>query len=108
MSSMIKTVYTVRWLEGTPRIDGCMSVKWPEHLSNQTINTLAEVRGETPAATMALLLEPEVLDFLQEYPAMELRARSNDNCDGPYVINSDAPKTDAELFEHYNSTKRNR
>ena len=101
---MIKTVYSIRWTEGKKHIDSCMSVEWPEHLSNQTINTLAEVRGETPAATMALLLTPEMLKFLQAYPMLEMRARIN-NCDGPYVVTSEAPMSDAALIKHYNTTK---
>ena len=53
---------------------------------------------------MAVLLSPEMLKFLQDYPMLERRARFN-NCDGPYVVNSEAPMSDAALIKHYNSTK---
>lgn len=103
---MIKTVFLVRWDRGDAHIDSRMSVEWPEHLTNEAINTLAQIRGEPPAQTLQELLPPEVLKFLESYQPMELRARFN-NMASPYVINSEETPSDEFLLAYAMQKTRN-
>lgn len=108
---MIKTVYWLRFTEDGPHIDTIMSAEWPEHLTNDTINTVAQIRGEPPAKIMNEVLSDEVKELLQAYPMMEMRARLN-SLKGPYVVNSEEKMSDEVLITHAlvqgkpNSTKR--
>jgi hypothetical protein len=76
-------------------------------MTNDAINTLAQIRNEPPAQTMEMVLEPEVLKFLQDYPMLEMRARIN-MLGGPYVINTDEKPSDKFLLAYARQVKRNR
>ena len=104
---MYKTVFSVRHTEDGPIIDSCMSVEWPEFLTNDTITTLAEVRKVPPAAMLEMAVSPDVLKFLRDYSMLEMRARIN-MLSGPYYVNTEEKPSDAFLLAYYEQIKRNR
>lgn len=90
---MIKTVFTV--LNG--RVSSCMSIEWPENITQECVEIVAAERGESQHSTFALLVGGDVVEFCKDFSGMKTRAQINKE-QGPFVVNSDEEPSKSQLL----------
>jgi hypothetical protein len=98
---MMKYAFTVQ----NGKVNNLLSVEWPENLPNETIRTLAKLRGVSEYEMLELLAGEAVIEFCKNYSYLKLRARYAVE-EGPFVLDTEEEVDDEVLLAYAKQQNR--